>query len=234
MHLTGWRGYERKVFCPALEASSDYPTVDYGAVDDGGLKEEYKRLGLEKQSQYIAEAFAAWWKRDETATIQVYDRRGEYAAGTSCIQPDTVKHEGACPLLVCQSVGLQAPAEGPAVDCEPGEEGVGLGDVPADIGGVRTSQRSGDGLRPRTPQVDAGWRTGAGAVGHAAHAERKRYSPAASLRQGASREHVASWMSGRRAPSNGLVYASSANIRSRKRPGWLTNARVKATGSACS
>jgi formylglycine-generating enzyme required for sulfatase activity len=95
-HLKGWRGYKRKLVHPALEASSDYPTINYEAIDNGDSVEEYKLLGLEKQSQYIAEAFAAWWKIDETAVLQVYDRGGEYAAGTSCIRPDTVKKEGAC------------------------------------------------------------------------------------------------------------------------------------------
>ncbi|MET8511985.1 hypothetical protein [Streptomyces sp. NPDC005077] len=96
MHLKGWRGYERKLAYPALEASSDYPTVDYEAIDGGDLKEQNKMLDLEKQGQYIAEAFAAWWAVDETAVLQIYDRSGEYAAGTSCIRPDTVKVEGSC------------------------------------------------------------------------------------------------------------------------------------------
>jgi hypothetical protein len=95
-HLKGWRGYERKLAYPALEASSDYPTVDYEAIDSGDLAEQDKMLNLEKQSQYIAEALAAWWEIDETAVLQVYDRSGEYAAGTSCIRPDTVENEGSC------------------------------------------------------------------------------------------------------------------------------------------
>ncbi|MFH8975059.1 hypothetical protein [Streptomyces sp. NPDC017890] len=95
-HLKGWRGYERKLAYPALEAGSDHPTVDYEAIDSGDPAERDKMLGLEKQSQYVAEALAAWWEIDETAVLQVYDRSGEYAAGTSCIRPDTVEKEGSC------------------------------------------------------------------------------------------------------------------------------------------
>ncbi|MFE4959287.1 hypothetical protein ACFRCW_36130 [Streptomyces sp. NPDC056653] len=95
-HLKGWRGYKRKLARPALEARSDYPTVDYEAIDGGDLAEQNKMLDLEKQGQYVAEAFAAWWKIDETAVLQVYDRGGEYAAGTACIRPDTVEKEGSC------------------------------------------------------------------------------------------------------------------------------------------
>ncbi|WP_406431573.1 hypothetical protein [Streptomyces sp. NBC_01589] len=95
-HLKGWRGYKRKLVRPALEASSDYPTIDYEAIDGGDQAEEYEMLDLEKQGQYIAGAFAAWWEIDETAVLQVYDRGGEYAASTACIRPDTVKKEGAC------------------------------------------------------------------------------------------------------------------------------------------
>ncbi|MFF3934379.1 hypothetical protein [Streptomyces hirsutus] len=95
-HLNGWRGYERKLFYPVLEASSDYPTIDYEAIDGGDMAELDKMMDLEKQSQYIAEAFAAWWKIDEEATLQVYDRGGEHTAGTACIRPDSVKHEGSC------------------------------------------------------------------------------------------------------------------------------------------
>ncbi|MFF9123070.1 hypothetical protein ACF09J_07195 [Streptomyces sp. NPDC014889] len=95
-HLKGWRGYKRKWVHPALEARSDYPTVDYEAIDDGDVVELEKMMDLEKQSQYIAEAFAAWWEIDETATLQVFDRGGEYTAGTSCIRPDTVKKNGSC------------------------------------------------------------------------------------------------------------------------------------------
>ncbi|MEU6181180.1 hypothetical protein [Streptomyces coeruleorubidus] len=95
-HLKGWRGYERKLVYPALEASSDYPTVDYEAIDGGDEAELDKMMGLETQSQHMAEALAAWWDIDETAVFQVYDRSGEYAAGTACIRPDTVKEEGSC------------------------------------------------------------------------------------------------------------------------------------------
>ncbi|WP_445527472.1 hypothetical protein [Streptomyces cyslabdanicus] len=95
-HLKGWRGYERKLFRPALEVSSDYPTIDYEAIDDGDVVELDKMMDLEKQSQYIAEAFAAWWEIDETATLQVLDRGGEYAAGTACIRPDSAEKEGSC------------------------------------------------------------------------------------------------------------------------------------------
>ncbi|WP_406415409.1 hypothetical protein OH809_42885 [Streptomyces sp. NBC_00873] len=95
-HLKGWRGYERKLAYPALEAGSDYPTINYEAIEDGDQVEQDKMLDLEKQGQYIAEAFAAWWEIDETAVLQVYDRSGEYAAGTSCIRPDTVEKEGSC------------------------------------------------------------------------------------------------------------------------------------------
>lgn len=95
-HLDGWRGYERKLFYPVLEASSDYPTINYEAIDGGDTAELDKMMDLEKQSQYIAEAFAAWWNIDEEATLQVYDRGGEHTAGTACIRPDSVKHEGSC------------------------------------------------------------------------------------------------------------------------------------------
>jgi formylglycine-generating enzyme required for sulfatase activity len=95
-HLKGWRGYERKLVYPALEASSDYPTVDYEAIDSGDVVELEKMMGLEKQSQHIAEAFEAWWKVDEKAVLQVFDRSGEYTAGTACLRPDTVKNEGSC------------------------------------------------------------------------------------------------------------------------------------------
>jgi hypothetical protein len=77
-------------------AGSDYPTIGYEAMDGGDAVEMEKLLDLEKQSQYIAEAFAAWWKIDEKATLQVYDRGGEYTAGTACIRPDTVENEGSC------------------------------------------------------------------------------------------------------------------------------------------
>ncbi|MGQ4444603.1 hypothetical protein ACN6LI_002708 [Streptomyces violaceoruber] len=53
-------------------------------------------MGLEMQSQHLAEALAARWDIDETAVFQVYDRTGEYAAGTSCIRPDSVENEGSC------------------------------------------------------------------------------------------------------------------------------------------
>ncbi|WP_145766209.1 hypothetical protein [Streptomyces brevispora] len=95
-HLKGWRGYERKLAYPALEASSDYPTVDYEAIDGGDAVELEKMLDLEEQSHHIAEALAAWWEIDETAVFQVYDRSGEHAAGTSCIRPDSVENEGSC------------------------------------------------------------------------------------------------------------------------------------------
>lgn len=53
-------------------------------------------MDLEKQTRYIAEAFAAWWEINETATLQVFDRGGEYAAGSPCIRPDTVEKDGSC------------------------------------------------------------------------------------------------------------------------------------------
>lgn len=53
-HLKKWRGYSRKIY-PAIEVTSDFPTVAYEA--DGATNDV---LALEKQSQYIAEAFAAW------------------------------------------------------------------------------------------------------------------------------------------------------------------------------
>jgi hypothetical protein len=89
-HLTKWRGYGRKAY-PAIEVDSDYPTVDYEAA---GATDE--TLALEEQSQYIAEAFAAWWRTDETSVIQVFDRGGTYTAGTSCIRPDSVDVHGSC------------------------------------------------------------------------------------------------------------------------------------------
>ncbi|MEF9907253.1 hypothetical protein [Streptomyces sp. P9-A2] len=95
-HLKGWRGYKRKLVYPVLEASSDYPTIDYEAIDDGDWVEEGKMMDLEKQTRYIAEAFAAWWEINETATLQVFDRGGEHAAGSPCIRPDTVEEDGSC------------------------------------------------------------------------------------------------------------------------------------------
>lgn len=95
-HLQGWRSYERKWFRPALEASSDYPTIDYEAIDGGDMKELGDLMHLEKQAQHIAEAFAAWWEVDEVAVLQVYDRGGVHTAGTACIQVGTVSREGAC------------------------------------------------------------------------------------------------------------------------------------------
>ncbi|MFF9085373.1 hypothetical protein ACF1BE_02905 [Streptomyces sp. NPDC014991] len=89
-HLTRWRGYERKAY-PAIEVASDHPTIDYEAADAPD-----KVLALEKQSQYIAGAFAAWWQIDETSVIQVFDRGGRYAAGTSCIRADSAEKEGSC------------------------------------------------------------------------------------------------------------------------------------------
>ncbi|MEU2624298.1 hypothetical protein ABZ642_40360 [Streptomyces sp. NPDC007157] len=71
--------------------ASNYPTVDYEA--DGATDEA---MALEKESQYIAEAFAAWWQVDEPSVIQVFDRGGKYTAGSSCIRPDTVRKEGSC------------------------------------------------------------------------------------------------------------------------------------------
>ncbi|MFJ4950775.1 hypothetical protein [Streptomyces sp. NPDC088760] len=95
-HLKGWRGYKRKAAYPALEATSDYPTVDYEAIDGGDAVEQDKMLNLEKQGQYIAEAFAAWWKTDEKSVLQVYDRSGIYAASTACIRTDSAEKEGSC------------------------------------------------------------------------------------------------------------------------------------------
>ncbi|MGW7046349.1 hypothetical protein ACWGDT_27395 [Streptomyces avermitilis] len=89
-HLTKWRAFSQKAY-PAIEVESDYPTIDYEAADATD-----KVMVLEKQSQYIAEAFAAWWQIDETSVIQVFDRGGEYAAGTSCIRTDSAKAEGSC------------------------------------------------------------------------------------------------------------------------------------------
>ncbi len=89
-HLEKWRGFSRKAY-PAIEVASDYPTVDYEA--DGATDEV---MALEKESQYIAEAFAAWWRIDEPSVIQVFDRGGRYTAGTSCIRTDSVDKEGSC------------------------------------------------------------------------------------------------------------------------------------------
>ncbi|MGW2708939.1 hypothetical protein ACWC4J_08090 [Streptomyces sp. NPDC001356] len=89
-HLEKWRGFSRKAY-PAIEVASDYPTVDYEA--DGATDEV---MALEKESQYIAEAFAAWWRIDEPSVIQVFDRGRRYTAGTSCIRTDSVDKEGSC------------------------------------------------------------------------------------------------------------------------------------------
>ncbi|WP_148016608.1 hypothetical protein [Streptomyces sp. OR43] len=94
-HLKGWRGYERKAY-PVLEASSDYATVNYEAIDGGDEAESDKMMGLEAQSQHMAEAFDAWWEVDEVSVLQVYDRSGENAVGTACIRPDSVESEGSC------------------------------------------------------------------------------------------------------------------------------------------
>ncbi|MDX3588443.1 hypothetical protein [Streptomyces europaeiscabiei] len=89
-HLKKWRGYSRKIY-PAIEVTSDFPTVAYEA--DGATNDV---LALEKQSQYIAEAFAAWWQIDEPSVIQVFDRGGKYTAGTSCIRTDSAMANGSC------------------------------------------------------------------------------------------------------------------------------------------
>jgi formylglycine-generating enzyme required for sulfatase activity len=89
-HLKKWRGYSRKVY-PAIEVASDYPTVDCEA--DGATE---KVLALERQSPYIAEAFAAWWQIDEPSVIQVFGCGGEYTAGTSRIRTDSAKANGSC------------------------------------------------------------------------------------------------------------------------------------------
>ncbi|NEA51013.1 hypothetical protein [Streptomyces sp. SID10815] len=88
--LKKWRGFSQKAY-PAIEVTSDYPTVDYEA--DGATDEV---MALEKESQYIAEAFAAWWQIDEPSVIQVFDRGGQYTAGTSCIRTDSAEKEGSC------------------------------------------------------------------------------------------------------------------------------------------
>ncbi|MEW2515828.1 hypothetical protein [Streptomyces sp. NPDC046870] len=89
-HLEKWRGFSRKAY-PAIEVASDYPTVDYEA--DGATDEV---MALEKESQYVAEAFAAWWRIDEPSVIQVFDRGGRYTAGTACIRADSAEKEGSC------------------------------------------------------------------------------------------------------------------------------------------
>ncbi|WP_406341360.1 hypothetical protein [Streptomyces sp. NBC_01578] len=94
-HLKGWRSYVRKAY-PVMEVNSDYPTLNYDALDNGDPKELQKSQNLEKQSQVIAEAFAAWWQIDEKSTLQVYNRGGMDIVGTACIRPDSVKHEGTC------------------------------------------------------------------------------------------------------------------------------------------
>ncbi|WP_328452940.1 hypothetical protein OG780_28690 [Streptomyces sp. NBC_00386] len=89
-HLKKWRGYSRKAY-PGIEAESDFPTVDYES--DGATDEAW---ALEEQSQYIAAAFAAWWKIDEPSVIAVYDRGGKYTAGLSCIRTDSFEVHGSC------------------------------------------------------------------------------------------------------------------------------------------
>jgi len=89
-HLKTWRGYTRAVY-PAIEVESDFPTVNYEA--DGAVD---KMLALEEQSEHIAAAFAAWWRIDEPSVVQIFDRGGEYPAGTSCIRVDSFEVHGSC------------------------------------------------------------------------------------------------------------------------------------------
>ncbi|MFJ4517470.1 hypothetical protein [Streptomyces sp. NPDC088816] len=89
-HLTKWLGYSRKAY-PAIEVASDYPVINYEAE---GATDEV--IALEKETQYVAEAFAAWWQIDEPSVITVMDRGGEYSAGVSCIRADSSEADGSC------------------------------------------------------------------------------------------------------------------------------------------
>jgi hypothetical protein len=89
-HLTGWRGVSNGAY-PSIDATSDFPTVDYEADGASMVTED-----LEVRTQYIAEAFAEWWQIDEASVIKVIDRGGKYAAGVSCIRTDSSKAHGSC------------------------------------------------------------------------------------------------------------------------------------------
>ncbi|MES4892809.1 hypothetical protein [Streptomyces sp. NPDC096012] len=89
-HLTGWRGVSDGAY-PSIDATSDFPTVDYEADGASTVTED-----LEVRTQYIAEAFAEWWQIDEISVLKVIDRGGKYAAGVSCIRTDSSEAHGSC------------------------------------------------------------------------------------------------------------------------------------------
>ncbi|WP_101254087.1 hypothetical protein [Streptomyces barkulensis] len=99
-HLTGWRGFRRGTGTgiPALEVKSDYPVVDFAAMDAGDEKELDLLLDLQEESQHAAEAFAAWWKADESkmAVLQIFDREDVTTYGSTCIDPHSVRNGGSC------------------------------------------------------------------------------------------------------------------------------------------
>lgn len=95
-HLKQWRGVKQKLRL-ALEATSDYPTVNYEAIDDGDDQELERMLALDAKVFVLAEAVDLWWDNgEEQVVLQVFDRGGEMAAGTACITASSIENEGAC------------------------------------------------------------------------------------------------------------------------------------------
>lgn len=95
-HLKRWRGAVQKVRL-ALEVTSDYPTVDYEAIDRGDEQELERMNALEAKSFVLAEAVDLWWdNRGEKTVLQVFDRGGEMVAGTACITATSIEDNGSC------------------------------------------------------------------------------------------------------------------------------------------
>ncbi|WP_405575631.1 hypothetical protein OG317_36865 [Streptomyces sp. NBC_01167] len=87
-------------------------------------------------------------------------RQGESGHGTVVHAPAQEVLGGSAGGVVVRvpgvEVGLLALVEGPVAGCEPGEEGVGLGDLLPSLGGGGSSEWSGVGLRPQAPQLVPG------------------------------------------------------------------------------
>ncbi|WP_371100705.1 hypothetical protein [Streptomyces sp. PU_AKi4] len=98
-HLKGWKGFRRGVGTgfPILEVKSDYPVIDIDAVDAGDDMELELWMQLRVETQHAAEAFAAWWEADESnPRLQVFDRKSADIYDSTCIDPHSVKNDGAC------------------------------------------------------------------------------------------------------------------------------------------
>ncbi|CAL9668291.1 hypothetical protein SUDANB15_07313 [Streptomyces sp. enrichment culture] len=98
-HLKGWKGFRRGVGTgfPILEVKSDYPVIDIDAVDAGDDMELELWMQLRVETQHAAEAFAAWWEADESnPRLQVFDRKNADIYDSTCIDPHSVKNDGAC------------------------------------------------------------------------------------------------------------------------------------------